>query len=123
MIDGEAKLIICLIMQKFDNYKDEYKTVSYLLKTKVIFEQHLTKNYTIDDICKMRKSIDVADQKHLELIELLFDDKLVNLIENRSELVISQEIEQKFQNLLLSFERSLRPKEIIKRKGFSTAIL
>ena len=70
----------------------------------------------------MRKSIDVAEPKHLELIELLFDDKLVNLIENRSELLISQEIEQKFQNLLLSFERSLRPKEIIKRKGFSTPI-
>ena len=27
-IDGEAKLLICLIMQKFDNYNDEYKMVS-----------------------------------------------------------------------------------------------
>ena len=30
-IDGEAKLLICLIMQKFDNYEDEYKTVSSFL--------------------------------------------------------------------------------------------
>ena len=42
----------------------------------------------------------------VQLIELLFDDKLVNLIEDGSE-----QIEQKFEYLLFKFERSLRPKE------------
>ena len=65
----------------------------------------------------MTKTIDIAEPKNLQLIELLFDDKLVNLIEDGSE-----EIEQKFEYLLFKFERSLRPKELLtNREGFSTS--
>ena len=55
----------------------------------------------------------------VQLIELLFDDKLVNLIEDGSE-----QIEQKFEYLLFKFERSLRPKQLLtNRKGFSTPMI
>ena len=65
----------------------------------------------------MTKSIDIAKPEIQQLIELLFDDTLVNLIEDGSE-----EIEQKFEYLLFKFERSLRPKKlplqaILNRKG------
>ena len=117
-IDGEAKLLICLIMQKFDNYNDEYKMVSNsILKQNSIWVQHFTENYSIDDISEMTKSIDIAEPKIQQLIELLFEDNLINLIEDGSE-----EIEQKFEYLLFKFERSLRPKKlplqaILNRKG------
>ena len=82
-----------------------------------ILVQHFIENFSIDDISEMTKSIDMAEPKNQQLVELLFDDTLSNLVEDGSE-----EIEQQFEYLLFKFERSLRPKKspiqwIQNRKG------
>ena len=95
-------------MQKFDNYEDEYKTVSsFSMIQNWISVQHFIENFSIDDISEMTKSIDMAEPNIQQLVELLFDDSLGNLVEDGSE-----EIEQQFEYLLFKFERSLRPKKL-----------